>query len=87
MKTKQRMTKKSERIWVKDVSGIGTMRIMLRADEIGIFAKQLGAVAVHDKSKASLPTGTIPCVIVKVRPDGKGRDRLSFNLDHTTEVA
>jgi hypothetical protein len=83
VKTKQRMTKKSKRIWGKNVSGMGSTRIMLRAVQIGIFARQLRAAAVRAKSKASLPTGAVPCVIVEVRPDSKGRDRLSFGLDHT----
>jgi hypothetical protein len=77
------MTKKSQLIWAKNVSGMGSSRIMLRADDTGIFAKQLGAAAVRAKSKASLPTAAVPCVIVEVRPDSKGRDRLSFGLDHT----
>jgi hypothetical protein len=83
VKTKQRITEKSKHIWAKDVSGIGTIRIMVRAGEIGIFARQLRAAALRAKGKASLPKGADPCVIVEVRPNNIGRDRLSFGFDYT----
>jgi hypothetical protein len=71
VKRRRRMTKRPKHIRVKDVSGIGTIRIMLRADDAGIFAKQLGASAVRAKSKASLPPALSHALLWKSVPIAK----------------